>query len=403
MPKKMSVKTTEVEIKDNEVYQAMEPKEHILALPDTYIGGIEPSTIESIWVCNSENEFVNKDIKVSLGFHNIVNEVLTNASDQCLRTREYEKKDKTVQTTKTIKVAIDKESGIISVYNDGDGIPVVEHDEKKVLIPELVFGQLLTSSNYNKEQKKTWGGKNGYGAKCTSIFSTMFEVETVDHRRGNKFKQIWRNNMSEPEKKAKITEFKGKAYTKITFLPEYSRFGMPNGLDDDIIDLIRKRVYDIAGFSPRDVTVYFNEFKIDVKDFPQYVDKYIGKQKDGVSRVYEKPNEFWEVVACVSPDGNHKQVSLVNGICTMNGGKHVDYVSNKICKDLVTKLNGKAKTGGIKTNHVKNNLWVFINSLIVNPSFSSQTKETLTTPSNKFGSTCDLSDGFINKLAKTEI
>jgi DNA gyrase/topoisomerase IV subunit B len=403
-PKKTSKQTpTVVEIKDNETYQAMEPKEHILALPDTYIGGIEPSTIESIWVCNSENEFVNKDIKVSLGFHNIFNEVLTNASDQCLRTREYEKKDKTVQTTKTIKITINKESGVISVYNDGDGIPVVEHEEKKIMVPELVFGQLLTSSNYNKEQKKTWGGKNGLGAKVCNIYSTMFEVETVDHRRSKKFKQIWRNNMSEPEKKAKITDFKGKAYTKITFLPEYSRFGMPNGLDDDIIDLIRKRVYDIAGVSPRDVTVYFNEDKIEVKDFPQYVDKYIGKQKDGVSRVYEKPNEFWEVVACVSPDGNHRQVSIVNGICTMNGGKHVDYVSNKICKDLVKKLNGKAKTGGIKTNHVKNNLWVFINSLIVNPSFSSQTKETLTTPSNKFGSTCDLSESFINKLAKTEI
>ena len=64
---------------------------------------------------------------------------------------------------------------------------------------------------------------------------------------------------------------------------------------------------------------------------------------------------------------------------------------------------GKSKTGGIKTNHVKNNLWVFVNSLIVNPSFSSQTKEALTTPVAKFGSKCELSDSFIKKLVKTEI
>ena len=178
-----------MEIKDNEKYQSMEPKEHILALPDTYIGGIEPSIIENTWVCDSNNEFVNKDVKVSLGFHNIFNEVLTNASDQCLRTREYEKKDKTVQITKTIKVTIDKETGILSVYNDGDGISIVENEDKK-LIPELVFGQLLTSSNYDKEKKKTWGGKNGLGSKVCNIYSTMFEVETVDHRRSKKFKQI---------------------------------------------------------------------------------------------------------------------------------------------------------------------------------------------------------------------
>jgi DNA topoisomerase-2 len=384
------------DIKDNEKYQAMNPKEHMLALPDTYIGGIEPSVIENTWICNSENEFINRDIKVSQGFHNIVNEILTNSADQCLRTRHYENKDKTVQITRVVKVTLDKETGIISVYNDGDGIPVVEHEEKKIMIPELVFGQLLTSSNYDKEKKKIWGGKNGLGSKATNIFSTMFEVETVDHRRGKKFKQVWKNNMSEPEKKAKITDFKGKAYTQITFLPEYSRFGM-EGLDEDIIDLIRRRVYDIAGCSPKDVTVYFNDVKIDVKDFSQYVTKYIGN----ASKVYEKPNDFWEVVACVSPDGNFRQVSLVNGIYTMNGGKHIDYVSNKICKDLVKKLNGK--TGTIKTNHIKNNLWLFVNSLIINPSFSSQTKEALTTPSNKFGSTCDLSETFINKLAKTEI
>ena len=390
------------DIKDNETYSAMEHKQHILQVPDTYIGSVEPTTLENVWICNSDNVFLNKDIEASPGFYNIFNEILNNAADQCTRTREYFKSDNTVQITTSIKVIVNEETGIISIFNDGDGIPVKEHEEKKIMIPELVFGQLLTSSNYDKNKKKTWGGKNGYGSKVTSIFSKMFEVETVDHRRGKKFKQIWEDNMSTPKNKAKVTSFKGKAYTKITFLPDYSRFGMPDGLKGDVIDLIRKRVYDIAGCTPSTVSVYFNNYKIPVRDFSQYVEKYIGKQKD-VKRVYEKPNEFWEIIACASTDGNHQQVSIVNGICTINGGKHVDYVSNKICNELVKKVNGKNKTGDIKTSHVKNNLWVFINSLIVNPSFSSQTKEALTTPVANFGSKCELSEDFIKRLAKTEI
>jgi len=391
---------SEIEVKDNEQYDSMEHKEHILNVPDTYIGSVEPSVVENVWVCNSENVFINKDIEISTGFFNICNEILTNAADQCPRTREYANKDKTVQTTTTIKVTLNEETNVITVQNDGDGIPVTIHEKKKIYVPELIFGQLLTSSNYNNDKKRRWGGKNGYGAKLCNIYSTLFELETVDHRRGKKFKQVWKNNMSEPEKKAKITKCSDKAYTKITFLPEYSRFGMMNGLEGDIINLIRKRVYDIAGCTPRNVSVYFNGKKLAVKDFPMYVEMYTGKQKD-LKRVYEKPNDNWEITACASPDGTFKQVSMVNGICTINGGKHVDYIANKICKDLVKKINGKS--GSIKTSHVKSNLWVFINSLIVNPSFSTQTKEELTTPATKFGSKCDLSEDFIKKLAKTEI
>ena len=119
-------------------------------------------------------------------------------------------------------------------------------------------------------------------------------------------------------------------------------------------------------------------------------------------RVYFK-TDFWEVVACPSINGNFQQVSLVNGICTTNGGKHVDYISNQICRKMAKKINGNSKTGLVKVNHVKNNLWVFVNCYINNPSFSSQTKETLTTPSSKFGSKCDLSKDFILELYKTEI
>ena len=157
------------DIIDNEDYSAKELKQHILDIPDTYIGGVEPAMIENAWIYRDET-LEQKDVTVSLGFYNIFNEILTNASDQCIRTREYAKKDKTVQITKTIKVEFNEETGFISVWNDGDGIPVKKHADKDIWIPELIFGTLLTSSNYDKKKLKVVGGKNGYGSKlCLKI------------------------------------------------------------------------------------------------------------------------------------------------------------------------------------------------------------------------------------------
>jgi len=58
------------------------------------------------------------------------------------------------------------------------------HKEHKVLVPELIFGHLLTSSNYDDSVKKVTGGRNGYGAKLTNIFSKSFQVETAESKSG---------------------------------------------------------------------------------------------------------------------------------------------------------------------------------------------------------------------------
>ena len=116
-------------------------------------------------------------------------------------------------------------------------------------VPTLLFGELLTSDNYDDTEKKVTGGRNGYGAKLTNIFSKKFILETADSKRGLKFKQTWENNMSvktEPE----IEPYSGKDYTCVTFWPDLPRFNMEK-LDDDIVDFMTKRVYDIAGTSQR--------------------------------------------------------------------------------------------------------------------------------------------------------
>lgn len=46
---------------------------------------------------------------------------------------------------------------MIMIWNNGKGIPVVEHATEKVYVPTLIFGHLLTSSNYNDDEKKVTG------------------------------------------------------------------------------------------------------------------------------------------------------------------------------------------------------------------------------------------------------
>ena len=121
-----------------------------------------------------------------------------------------------------IKATIDVEEGVISVYNNGSGIPIEMHSKEKIYIPELIFGHLLSGSNYDDTQKKLTGGRNGYGAKLANIYSHEFSVETVSG--GQKYVQTWTNNMTKVGK-AKITKYTKEEYTKITFKPDLARFG----------------------------------------------------------------------------------------------------------------------------------------------------------------------------------
>ena len=61
------------------------------------------------------------------------------------------------------------------------------HSKEKVWVPELIFGHLLTSSNYNDDVRKVTGGRNGFGAKLTNIFSKKFQITTADSKNKKKY------------------------------------------------------------------------------------------------------------------------------------------------------------------------------------------------------------------------
>ena len=377
-----------------EQYQKVTQYEHILKRPDSYIGSIEFQK-ERLWVYNSETEKLEfREVKYVPGLFKIFDEILVNAADN------YQN-DKSM---KFIRVSIDRANNTIKVKNGGRGIPIEIHKKYHMYVPQLIFGNLLTSSNYNDDVKKVTGGRNGYGAKLTNIYSKTFIVETAYKESKKKYYQKFYNNMLKFDP-PKIEDYDKEDFTCITFQPDLSRFGMTE-LDDDIVALFEKRVFDMAGITPKSVSVYLNNKKLNVKNFEDYIHMYLdaSKEEDEMDPpiVYESPHERWEVGMSLS-ESQFQQVSFVNAISTTKGGKHVDYCVEKIIKVIMEKIAKKDKNLNIKPQHIKQHLWIFVNCLIENPVFSSQTKETLTSKKEDFGSEFEFSDSFLKNVIKTNI
>ena len=377
-------------------YQQKTDKGHILDNPDTYIGSIE-QVDENLWILSEDgNKIIQKNIKYIPGLFKLFDEGIVNCRDHVIRMLQAIANNvENALPVTNIDISI-QEDGTITMTNDGNGIDVAEHPEYKIWIPELIFGHLRTSTNYDKTEKKIVGGKNGFGFKLVLIWSTQGSVETVDHIRGLKYRQEFNNNL-DIICKPSITKCKLKPYTKITFKPDYARLGI-DGLTPDIISLLKKRVYDVAAVTDKSLKVKYNSSLIPIKNFQQYIDLYIG-DKTTAPRVYEESNERWEYAVALSPTSEFIQVSFVNGIHTAKGGKHVEYILNQITRKLVDFIEKKKKVK-VNPNSIKEQLILFLRCDIENPAFDSQTKDYMNTPSSKFGSKCDVTDKFIEKVAK---
>ena len=374
-----------------ETYQKKTQLEHISARPDMYIGSCERIT-EDVWVYDKISEqMVQRKCSWIPGLYKIFDEILVNSADNKVR-------DPKGQTL--VHVEIDKDAGRISVRNNGEGIPVQKHKEHNIWIPEMIFGHLLTSSNYDDSEAKVTGGRNGFGAKLTNVFSKKFVAETLHKKSKACFKMTWKNGMTEheaPEVKP-INAF-DEDYTKITFWPDFAKFGM-EAMEDDIYDIMCRRVIDLAGVSDASMKVYLNGDKIKVDSFQSYTGLYPTFGEDSSEKNFAVINGRWQVGVRISNIG-FQQVSFVNSIATTRGGNHVNYVVGQIVDKVIEQAKKKAKGSEVKAYMVKPHLFVFINCLISNPSFDSQTKETLNTTKANFGLTCSLPASMIDNLLKS--
>jgi DNA topoisomerase II len=365
-------------------YKKHTHREHILELPDTYVGSTETHE-ETRWVYDtSSSKMAHRKVAFNPGFYKIFDEILVNARDALVRTQQDPKK----QPIKHIDIAVTMSEGkvTVDVENDGDGIPIELHPEHHVYAPELIFGHLLTSGNYDKTEEKIVGGKNGYGAKLTNIFSNKFTLSTRHPASGQKYVQVWTDHMASAGKPSITKDKASKGFVKITYEPDLSRFP---GLDlDAMMSVLQTRAIELAAMAGKDVKVTWNGGLVPANTFEKFMNLFI---KDGTAHAYERCGERWEVGAVLarnlfaeddSPDDRH--ISFVNGINTRKGGKHVESVLKTVLGNFVEVA--KKKKIDIKPTQLKDSVVFFINATIVNPAFDSQTKETLTTPATKFGS-----------------
>jgi DNA topoisomerase-2 len=358
--------------------------EHILKRPDSYVGPVEQGT-EPYWILNGD-KFSKKNLKYSPALLKIFDEILVNAID---RNSLHPKQ------VSSISVAIDKDMGSVTIENNGPlgGIGIRMHEKEGLWNPELVFGHLLTSTNYDDTQKRIVGGRNGYGAKLANIYSTDFSVIIKDHETKQTYTQKWSKNMTVCDP-PKIKKHSGATSSvSITFTPEWKRFGMSK-MDDTIYNIFQKRVWDANICTTQNCKVKFNGDVLPKQNFEAYA-----KMHEGVQEVASVTGDRWSV--CIGPSENGlEQVSFVNGICTMKGGTHVDHVANHIANGIIDDMAKKIK---LKPQQVKNAFTIFVKATLENPTFSSQVKSECTSKSQEFGSKFEPPKNFVKNVLKTGI
>lgn len=358
-------------------YQKLTDTEHVLLRPGMYIGSIKPHTEEVFLINEKKGKFEPTEITYNPGFIKLFDEIVSNSVDEHKRSPHLNQ----------IKVTIDEVSGRISIWDNG-GIPVEIHKEYGEWVPEMIFSNLKTGSNFDDTEDRTVVGTNGVGSTLTNIFSKEFKIETCDGKKS--FTQVFSDNMS--TKTEPIIKSHKKGYTEISYIADFERFGMKK-IDKSSLQMIQKRLYDIAACNTS-LKIYFNDTLISFKNFKEYADLY-------TDNVFYEQSQNWKIGIGHSTSG-FKAISFVNSVETKDGGTHVNNITFQIIQYLREKIKKKYRVD-VKPTDLKQHIFLFIDATIINPAFSSQTKEKLITEPKDFGSTHELSEKILKQILGSEI
>lgn len=368
-------------------FKKLNEVEHVLARPGRYVGSVKPHTAFE-YLPDVEQGSVNlpkmikREVTYNPAFLKLFDEIISNSADESKRPGS---------TLDTIRVEIDPDKGEITVFDNG-GIPVVKHAEYNQWVPEMIF-ELRAGSNFDDSDEATLTGQNGEGAALTCIFSTKFRVETCDTK--NRFVMTFSDN-SQTRPAAKVEPAKvDKGYTRITYNPDFEKLGM-EGIDQDNYDMLYARVIQIAATNTH-LKVYFNSSRILTRSFKDYVQMFSDNDDE---LVYDDGEHF--KVGVIKSDEGFQHTSFVNTSHTKIGGTHINYVAIQIVERVREHIKKKSKVD-VKPSDVRNHMHLFIDATIVNPRYSSQTKEDLITEASAYGRKWLVPEKFIQKLLKTEI
>lgn len=397
-----------------DAYKQYDPRTHVYMKPDMYIGGDERMRRDE-WLFDTQNRrMVNSNIDFTPGCERLYLEILTNASDNVGRSRRA--------GVDPGRIEIIMNNSTISVTNYGLPIPVEIHPKEGVYVPQMIFGSLLTSSNYEVDRHEA--GTNGIGAKAANIFSTEFMVIVNDHIRHLKYTQIWNANMSQCGEPLIEHYNGGISSVQIVYTMDFARFKYPipngdqGGYPLEAFALFARHAVDISFTSK--TTVLFNGNEFNFANIREYARLYFGDAVDSAIIHYQWPPGIEiikkkkgfqvaknlgvtpeiELIAIDTPDEGH-HVSFVNCMMTRDGGVHVNagvkavgdsavqMINENVLKKLIKQNKGKEldakekRAHTITINDVKPHISILLSAKVTNPKFTSQTKTMLHSPAPK--------------------
>lgn len=380
-----------VKKKIEQKYKSMDEISHILTRSGMYVGSTKYEEKDWFIYNTHTGKFEMKVVNYIPAMLKVVDEVISNSCDESRRPDNMGLTE--------LRVNINKETGEVIIRDNG-GIPVVKHKEAGIYIPEFIFGQLRTSSNYDDSEDRNVIGTNGIGVKIANIFSTKFEVMSADGK--NEICIQWENNMRDIVSNKVKKCGKKTHYTQTRFRLDFSRFDTElTTFDDDFINIIHKRCIDAAAANPGLKVIFNNDNEWKFKKLDEYIDLY-----SNILNITDKiPFENDLCTAWIFPDSSI-DIGFVNG-AECSKGTHMRALRNEINQVVVEYLSKKDKLKDLTTRGVDSKYSVFININVSNPSYDSQTKECLTTPVDKFSKDekikWEVNDKFLNKICKSEI
>ena len=374
-------------------YQTMDEISHILSRSGMYVGSTKPEE-KDLFIYNIDTaKMQNKTIEYIPAMLKVVDEVISNSCD------EFRRKDNMGLTQ--LFVTISKKKGRIIVRDNG-GIPIVKHKEAGIYLPQFIFGQLRTSSNYDDTDDRNVIGTNGIGVKIANIFSKRFSVESADKK--NKIEIVWENNMRDVVSNNKIEKCTDH-FTQTTFDLDFTRFETEDTtFTDDFIDIVHKRCIDAAAANIGLKVVFKCDDYEETWKFKKF-DEYIELYSDLLENINDKIQFDNQLASVYVFPGSNIDVAFVNG-AECSKGTHIRAVRNEVNNAVVDFLQKKDKIE-VTTRAVDGKYAVFMNINVSNPAYDSQTKDTLTTPVDKFSKDekviWNVPEKFLTQITKSEI
>lgn len=380
-----------------QTYKSMDEIEHILLRPGMYVGSTRYEERKTFVYDNDDNTMQLKTITYVPAMLKIFDEVLSNSCDEFRR-------DTNLGLTK-IEVTIHRDGKII--VRDNGGIPIVKHKDAGCYVPEFIFGQLRTSSNYDDDDDRQLIGTNGVGSALCNVFSKKFIIDSADGK--NAFHRSWCNNMQTLCDDLKIKKCKDH-YTQTTFEIDFDKFDIDDDyLSDDMIAIMQKRCIDAAAanlglkvyfkYIDENNKTLFNEMYV-FKKFEHYILMYNDYIEQDTSFKYsDEQKSIW-----IYPGNTNINVGFVDG-AECSRGTHINatrLIINRAIREQLEK-----KKIDVTLNNIDTKYSMFCIMNVSNPTYDSQTKECLTTPADKFVKDdkwkFTLSDDFIKRAVKSEI